>query len=76
MFLSKMVNAVIFRTAPKTMRNNSENRSSEIYKQDFTTTQNIRMRYEFYEGLQEPKRTKGNFTNELASQKIQRQADI
>lgn len=69
MFLSKMVNAVIFRTAPKTMRNNSENRSSEIYKQDFTTTQNIRMRYEFYEGLQEPKRTKGNFTNELASQK-------
>ena len=36
---------------------NSENMSSKMYKQDFTTMQNIRMPYELYEELHGPKRT-------------------
>jgi hypothetical protein len=58
-----VVNIVTFRTVHKAVGKNSENISSKIYKQDFSTMQNIRMQYELYEGLHRPKnKTKQNKT--------------
>ena len=51
--LSKMVNAVTFRTAFKAVAKNSENMSSRMY--NVSTMQNIRMQYELYEGLHRSK---------------------
>jgi hypothetical protein len=48
---------VIFRTAIRAVRKNSENMSSRIYKQDFSILQNIRKQYELYEGLHGSERT-------------------
>jgi hypothetical protein len=39
------------------VRKNSEYMISGIYKQDFSTMQNIRMQYELFAGLHGPKRT-------------------
>ena len=50
-------NTVSFRTAIKVVGKNSENMSSRIYKQEFSTMQNIKMQYELYEGLHGPKRS-------------------
>jgi hypothetical protein len=66
-FLSKMTNAVTFRTALKAVGKNSENMSSRIY--NFSTMQNIRIQYEFYEGLHGPKRTE---TAALMSQLVRK----
>ena len=55
-FLNKMVNSMIFRTALKAEGKNSENMCLRMYT--FSTMQNIRMQYELYEGLHRPKRTK------------------
>jgi hypothetical protein len=52
-----MVNAETFRTALEAVEKNSENMSSRIHKQDFSTMQNKRMQYELYEGLHGPERT-------------------
>jgi hypothetical protein len=49
--------AETIRTALKAVGKNSENMSSKIYKQDFSTMQNIMMQYELYEGLHGPKRS-------------------
>ena len=46
-----MVNAETFRTALEAVEKNSENMSSRIHKQDFSTMQNKRMQYELYKGL-------------------------
>ena len=54
--LSKMVNVMTFRTALKAVGKNSKNVSSKIYKQDFSTMQNIRMQYELYEGFMDLKK--------------------
>ena len=50
-------NAVTFRTALKAVGKNWEYMISGIYKQDFSTMQNIRMQYELFAGLHGPKRT-------------------
>ena len=67
--LSKMVNVMTFRTALKAVGKNSKNVSSKIYKQDFSTMQNIRMQYELYEGFMDLKKTKGAA---LTSQHVRR----
>jgi hypothetical protein len=54
--LSKMLNSVTFRTALKAVGKNSVNMRSKIY--NFSTMQNIRMKYELYERPHGPKRTK------------------
>ena len=51
-----MVNTEIFRTALKAVGKNSKYMSSKIY--NFSTMQNIRMKYELYERPHGPKRTK------------------
>jgi hypothetical protein len=52
--LSKMGNAVTFRTAFKAVAKNSENMSSRMY--NFSAMQSMRMQYELYEGLHRSKR--------------------
>jgi hypothetical protein len=52
-----MVSTETSKTALKAFGKNSENSSSKIYKQDFSTMQNIRMQYESYEELHRCKRT-------------------
>jgi hypothetical protein len=44
-----MVNTMTFNTALKAVGKNFENMNSKIY--NFSTMQNIRMQYEYYEGL-------------------------
>ena len=41
MFLNKMIKAVTCKIALKAVRKNSENMSSQMYKQDFSSIQNI-----------------------------------
>ena len=55
MFLSKMVNAVIFRAALKAVGKISENISSIMY--NFAIMQNIKMQYELYKELCKSQRT-------------------
>jgi hypothetical protein len=64
--LSKIVNAVIFRTSLKAVGKNSKIRFKYIYH--FPTMQNIRMHYEFYEELHGPKE-QGQLHYETACQK-------
>ena len=52
---TKMVNAVTFRTDLKAVKNNSENTSSKIYKQDLSTMKNIKTQHQLFEGLHRPK---------------------
>jgi hypothetical protein len=52
--LSKMANAVTFKTTLKAMGKNSENMSSRMY--NLSIMQNIRMKYESYERLHRPKK--------------------
>ena len=58
--LSKMVNAVTFKTVLKPAGKISENMSSRMY--NFSTPQNIRRQYELYEGLYGLKKTRGSCT--------------
>ena len=68
-----MVNTVIFRRALKAVGKDSENMSSRMY--NFSTMQNIRMHYYFYEGLHGPKNTKVTALMSHLVRKIQRQVD-